>query len=93
MHKLRKGIALRIGAFVGVLVLIISAGLGILAYYRGSSAVIKQVEQALIMQAEEAVEYLETRFQVQLTALQTIAARPEISSWIGLYKGQSSSRK
>lgn len=80
MHKLRKGIALRIGAFVGVLVLIISAGLGILAYYRGSSAVIKQVEQALIMQAEEAVEYLETRFQVQLTALQAIAARPEISS-------------
>ena len=77
---MRKGIALRIGAFVGVLVLIISAGLGILAYYRGSSAVIKQVEQALIMQAEEAVEYLETRFQVQLTALQTIAARPEISS-------------
>jgi len=80
VHKLRKGIALRIGAFVGVLVLIISAGLGILAYYRGSSAVIKQVEQALIMQAEEAVEYLETRFQVQLTALQAIAARPEISS-------------
>ena len=77
---MRKGIALRIGAFVGVLVLIISAGLGILAYYRGSSAVIKQVEQALIMQAEEAVEYLETRFQVQLTALQAIAARPEISS-------------
>lgn len=80
MQKLRKGIALRIGAFVGVLVLIISAALGILAYYRGSSAVIKQVEQALIMQVEEAVEYLETRFQVQLTALQTIAARPEISS-------------
>lgn len=80
MQKLRKGIALRIGAFVGVLVLIISAGLGILAYYRGSSAVIKQVEQALIMQVEEAVEYLETRFQVQLTALQAIAARPEISS-------------
>lgn len=77
---MRKGIALRIGAFVGVLVLIISAALGILAYYRGSSAVIKQVEQALIMQAEEAVEYLETRFQVQLTALQAIAARPEISS-------------
>ena len=62
MHKLRKGIALRIGAFVGGLVLIISAGLGILAYHRGFSAVIKQGEKALIMQAEGAVEDLETRF-------------------------------
>jgi methyl-accepting chemotaxis protein len=55
-------------------------GLGLFAYSRGSSAVTKQVEQALIMEAEEAVEYLESRFEVQLTALETIAARPEIIS-------------
>lgn len=32
------------------------------------------------MQAQEAAEYLESRFEVQLTALETLAARPEIMS-------------
>lgn len=77
---MKRSIAVRISVFVGVLVLVISVGLGLFAYSRGSSAVIKQVEQALIMEAEEAVEYLESRFEVQLTALETIAARPEIIS-------------
>jgi len=77
---LKQGIALRIAVFVGVLVLVVSAGLGLMAYLRSSAAVIKQVEAALIMQAQEAVEYLETRFQVELAALETIAARPEVSS-------------
>ncbi|HBN95995.1 MAG TPA: methyl-accepting chemotaxis protein, partial [Firmicutes bacterium] len=80
MHFLKRSIAVRISVFVGVLVLVISVGLGLFAYSRGSSAVTKQVEQALIMEAEEAVEYLESRFEVQLTALETIAARPEIIS-------------
>lgn len=77
---MKRSIAVRISVFVGVLVLVISVGLGLFAYSRGSSAVTKQVEQALIMEAEEAVEYLESRFEVQLTALETIAARPEIIS-------------
>ncbi len=80
---MKRSIAVRISVYVGVLILIISAGLGLFAYYRGSSAVTKQVEGALIMQAGEAAEYLESRFEVQLTALETIAARPEITtmSW------------
>lgn len=77
---MKRSIAVRISVYVGVLVLIISAGLGLVAYNRGSSAVTKQVEMALIMQAQEAAEYLESRFEVQLTALETIAARPEIAS-------------
>lgn len=77
---MKRSIAVRISVYVGVLVLVISAGLGLFAYYRGSSAVTKQVEGALIMQAQEASEYLESRFEVQLTALEAIAARPEIMS-------------
>lgn len=77
---MKRSIAARISVYVGVLVLIISAGMGLFAYYRGSSAVIKNVEEALIMQAQEAAEYLESRFEVQLTTLETIAARPEITT-------------
>ena len=50
---MRGGIAVKISVFVGVLVLVISVGLGLIAYYSGSSAVIKQVEQALMSEAEE----------------------------------------
>ncbi len=77
---MRRSIAVKISVYVGVLVLVISAGIGIFASYRSMSAVTKQVEAALIMQAEEAAEILENRFQIQLTALETIAARPEIAS-------------
>lgn len=77
---MRRGITLKVSVFVGVLVLIISVGFGLLAFYRGAAAVREQVEAALIMQAEEAVQHLESRFQVQLTALEAVAARPEIRS-------------
>jgi len=77
---LKRGIALRISLFIGVLVLLISAGFGILAYYQGSATASKQVEEALVMQAGEAAEYLQTRLEVQLTALEAIAARPELTS-------------
>jgi hypothetical protein len=58
----RGSIAAKVSVFVGVLVLVISVGLGLIGYYSGSSAVIDQVEQALIMDVEEAVAYLETSF-------------------------------
>ena len=41
---------------------------------------INLVEQALLREVEEAVVYLESQFQVQLTALEAIAARPESKS-------------
>ncbi len=77
---MRGSIGAKISVLVAVLVIVISAGLGLVAYQVGSSAVIQQVEQALLMEAEEAVHYLQSRFDVQLTALQAIAARPEIKS-------------
>ncbi|NMB21193.1 MAG: methyl-accepting chemotaxis protein, partial [Firmicutes bacterium] len=79
---MRRSIAFRIGVYVGVLVLVICAGLGYLAYNRGSSAVINQVEQALVMQAEEAAVYVQSRIDADLTVLQTIAARPEVVTMI-----------
>jgi len=78
----RRSIAFRISVYVGVLVLIICAGMGYLAYNRGSSAVIRQVEDALIMQAEEAAGYVQSRFDAELTLLETIAARPEVVNMI-----------
>lgn len=77
---MRGSIAGKISVLVGILVVLISAGLGFAAYRVGSSAVIQQVEQALLKEVDEAVHYLESRFEVQLTALQAIAARPEIKS-------------
>lgn len=79
---MRRGIAFKINIYVGVLVLVICGGLGFFAYNRSSSAVTAQVEQALIMQAQEAAESVESRFAMQLTALETIAARPEIGTMI-----------
>ena len=77
---MRRSIAGRISFSVGVLILVICLGLGFLAYLRGSSAVIKQVEQALLMQAEESAHYVESRITIHLSTLEAIAARPEIQS-------------
>lgn len=77
---MRGSISVKISVFVGVLVLVISVGLGLIAYYSGSSAVIKQVEQALMSEAEEAAKFLESRIEVQLGTLETLAVRPDIAS-------------
>ena len=77
---MRRSIAGRISFSVGVLILIICWGLGFLAYLRGSSAVINQVEEALLMQAEEAAYYVESRIATHLSTLEAIAARPDIQS-------------
>ena len=79
---MRRSIAFRMSVYIGLLVLAICSGMGYLAYNRGSSAVINQVEEALIMQAEEAAEYVQSRFDAELTVLETIAARPEVVTMI-----------
>ncbi len=73
-----KSIATKISFSVGILILIICVGLGWFAYNRGSSAVMTEVEQALLMQAEEASEIVEKTLGIHLAVLETIAARPEI---------------
>ena len=75
-----KSISVRIAVNAAVLVLIICIGIGMLAYKNGSSAVMEEVERALLMQAKQASEYIESRFEVQLSVLEAIAARPEITS-------------
>lgn len=77
---MKRGIAFKVSLYIGILVLFICGGLGIFAYTSGSSAVRDQVEQALIIQAQEAAGYVERTIQVELSTLETIAARPEITS-------------
>lgn len=75
-----SSVSAKIAISMGILILVVCAGLGVLAYRTGHSAVISEVEQALKMQAEEASTYVERGFEVQLSILETIAARPDIQS-------------
>lgn len=74
----RRSIAGKIGTYAVLLVFVISAGLGFLAYYSGSASVVEEVERALQMQAVEASKYVESVFETQLAVLSTIAARPDM---------------
>lgn len=77
---MKRSIAVRISVYVGLLVIVFCGGLGVISYFRGASAVTTQVENALLMQAEQAVEYLESRFDAHFSILETLAARPDIQS-------------
>lgn len=79
MLKVRS-IALRISFYAAALILLVCVALGVMAYWGGSSAVVEEVEQALVTQALQASEYLESRFDVNLSILEAIAARPELIS-------------
>lgn len=60
--------------------LIICAALGLLAYQNGADAVRAEIEEALLLMAEEGSRYLESQFEVNLSILETLAQRPEIRS-------------
>ena len=68
-----SSVSMRIAIYFGLLTLAICAGLGLLAYNNGSSAVMAEVELALKMQAEQASEFLQSRFETHLAVLETIA--------------------
>lgn len=74
----RRSIAGKIAAYAVILIFVICAGLGLLAYYSGSAAVVEEVERALQLQALEASKYVESLFDNQLAVLSTIAARSEM---------------
>src|SRR5690554_6452843 len=74
------GLGAKIAVVGGILVLLMGVGLSMLAYINGSDAVKTQAEQALGLQAELAVQYLQTEFEVQLETLAAIAARSELKS-------------
>ncbi|HHY14796.1 MAG TPA: methyl-accepting chemotaxis protein [Firmicutes bacterium] len=75
-----KTLAAKISLYAGLVILLMSLGFGLFAYYSGSASVLAEVEQALILQAQEASRYVESRFEVNLSILEAIAARPEIRS-------------
>ncbi|NLA58463.1 MAG: methyl-accepting chemotaxis protein [Firmicutes bacterium] len=76
----QRSLAAKIAVYTGVLLFLVCVGIGLLAINYSSSAVVAEVETALKMQALKAAEYLESRFETHLTALETIAARPEVKS-------------
>ena len=80
-----RSIGVKISLLIAGLVLVISGLNAFLAYQNGASAVVAAVEQALILQAEEASEYVRSRLESQLTILETIAQRPELRAmnWLG----------
>lgn len=73
-----KSMRLKISVYVGVLVLIISIALGVLAYNNGSSAVLAEVEAFLQNEAKVAAERLDAFLETQLMILETIAVRADI---------------
>ncbi|NLY11247.1 MAG: methyl-accepting chemotaxis protein [Firmicutes bacterium] len=75
-----QSVGAKIAIYASSLILIMCIGLVVLTYYRSSSAVIAEVERALLVQVEQASEYVESRFQVPLAVLEAIAARDEIKS-------------
>ena len=79
MFRMQR-IGVRIALSVGVLLLTSFLGLGFLAYYNGSAAVLREVERALQMQAVKAGEFIESRFETQLAILNVLAERSEMKS-------------
>jgi methyl-accepting chemotaxis protein len=79
VFKLRN-IATKMSLYVGVLLLVMCVILGIFAYQRGAEAVKDEIRDALRLMAQEGSRYLESRFELQLAVLQTVAERPEIRS-------------
>lgn len=74
----RKSIAARISAYAVVLVLVITTGLGLLAYYYGSAAVVAEVERSLTLQVQESSRNLDTLMEHQLELLNGIASQPDM---------------
>lgn len=79
-----RGLATKISLYAGAVIALMSIAFGIFAYYNGSAAVLAEVEQALILQAEEASRYVESRIEIHLAALEALASRQEVKSmtWV-----------
>ncbi|NLM25538.1 MAG: methyl-accepting chemotaxis protein [Firmicutes bacterium] len=76
----QRSIGVKLGIYISGIIVFICVGLGIRAYYNGSSEVIQQVETALMMHAEDVSRLIESRLETQLAILETIAANEAIRS-------------
>lgn len=74
----RKSIAGKIASIAALMVVLLSAGLGYMAYRNGSKAVVAEVEKALMIQAEESGKYLFSVVSMPLRILESIASRSEM---------------
>lgn len=77
---MKQRIAVRISIYIGILVILLSVGLGVYVYVQSTAAVKGEVEDALKIHAEQAAKYIELKLENQFTALEAIAARSEIRS-------------
>lgn len=75
-----KNISTKIALYIGLLVLVISLALGLMAYQSGSSSVLAEVEYMLINEAQNAAYLLSTMLETRIASLESIAVRPEITS-------------
>jgi len=75
-----KSVGTKISIYIGILILLICGILGVFAYRNGSDAVKGEISEALRLMAQEGSRYLESRFELQLSVLEAVAARPEIRS-------------
>ncbi len=73
-----KSIASKVALYAGILVLLICVGLGLFAYFQGTSAVLEEAEKALTLQAVEAGRYVQATVERYLDSLEAIAARPDV---------------
>ncbi|HQD27737.1 methyl-accepting chemotaxis protein [Acetivibrio saccincola] len=65
----------RITIFVGILVLLVSLSIGLISIKVSSTAIVKEVEQAMLQYANEGASHIETRINVNLAALYEVANR------------------
>ena len=76
MKKVKKQtLAKKIALFVGVLIIIISASLGVVASYLSSSALMSQQETMMLAYAEESASYINEAVSKNLAVLNEVAAR------------------
>ena len=81
----KGSIAGKISAYAVLVILVISGGLGLLAYHYGAAAVVAEVERSLELQAQEASRYVATTIEHHLEILTTIASQPDMKwmDWSG----------
>lgn len=68
-----KSIRTKMQVYLGILLILVSAGLGIVSYNSASNALSKNVQQTLTQFASEAANVVESRTNVELNALETLA--------------------
>ena len=81
----KRSIAGKISAYAVLVILVISGGLGLLAYYYGTAAVVAEVERSLELQAQEASRYVATTIDHHFEILTMIASQPDMKwmDWSG----------